>query len=226
MTGRDVHPSKRLLIGLGTGRCGTVSLAALLNLQNDSAVMHEAGNEDFEYNHKWLGYDDAKMCVRGSSKRRNLVRYLNAFPGDGKFIGDVGYYYLPYVPIIAEVCSSVKFVCLWRNKREAVESLVHQAERTNRNPWQNHSGARWFKAGTYPCWPKFDSAATRGDACAAYYDFYYEESRKYEKMFPDKFQIFQMDALNNAHGVGRILDFCGFLRPIIAAGIHKNRRLL
>jgi len=216
--------NERLLIGLGTGRCGTVSLSILLNLQEDTRVMHEAAGWPFKHQRTFLSWSNGGATRINGSKKEEFWRFLEAFPASGKFTGDVGYYYLAYVETIISLWPDVRFVCLQRNRQQTIDSLMDKAERTNRNPWQNHGGTQWSKAATYSCWPKFNDAATREGACSAYYDFYYEEARKYKKMFPERFQIFQTDALNNAHGVERILDFCGFDKPIIASGIHRNRR--
>ena len=81
---------KTLVIGLGTGRCGTRTFASVLNDQIDSDVTHEGLP---------LG---KKMFFR-----RPLPWRVNSFLGrktinkiayrPAKLVGDVALYYLPYI---------------------------------------------------------------------------------------------------------------------------------
>ena len=52
--------SARLVIGLGTGRCGTNTLAALLDLQDGASVSHERNDADLH----WEGADGTKHATK------------------------------------------------------------------------------------------------------------------------------------------------------------------
>lgn len=125
-----------IILGLGTGRSGTASLAKLLNAQTASFCFHEM--------------DPA--CVRNSGTLRPILNSVDEFQAiiDGgdpgmltvdlsravsaaaydvlkdmpsvRMIGDIAHYYLSYVRDIARHNADVRFICLRRDKTQTVRS--------------------------------------------------------------------------------------------------------
>lgn len=126
-----------IIIGLGSGRSGTLSLTELLNVQPDTICFHELN----------------ASCVRFSGTPRPILNTINEFGGivDGgdpsmltvdftlsdltvrtydslrsmspvRRIGDVSFYYLSYVEEIAEQREDVRFICLKRDRSATIKS--------------------------------------------------------------------------------------------------------
>ena len=88
----------KLILGMGTGRCGTRSLAELLNQQPETEVTHEQPPL-----FPWIPRSDQSIVARLERfERRN----------SGGFTGDVASFYLPYVDQIVSARPDVRIVCL------------------------------------------------------------------------------------------------------------------
>lgn len=145
-------------------------------------------------------------------------------------IGDVALYYLPYVPMLAELDVDIRMPCMRREKAAVVDSFMRSArlsektrpmlqrlerrlrrrrEITHVNHWMEHDDTIWRRA---PKWdklfPKFD-CDDMASAIAAYWDFYQRESERLEAAYPDKFRVFDIETLNETAGRIELLKFCG-----------------
>ncbi len=131
---------RRIVIGLGTGRSGTGSLAHLLSAQRDSICFHEMnpsctrffgtprpilnGIEEFE---RILNHGDPSMLTvdlrrqQGTETYDRLCQMTNV-----RLIGDVASYYLSYVRLIAEHHPAVRFLCMRRDIGQTVQSWMEK----------------------------------------------------------------------------------------------------
>jgi len=117
---------KRIIFGLGSGRCGTSSLAYLLNAQEGALVSHELSPIlpwDFDQNGIQFRWDQ-----------------LNHQAGTYPVVGDVGIYYIPYVSFLISSLNTLlseshvfKFIILKREKEAVVESYVRKFKRQGSN---------------------------------------------------------------------------------------------
>lgn len=184
---------KQILLGIGTGRCGTVSLATLLNQQEDAAITHES--------RPLLPWEkDMSILQR---KIQGLLRR------DATFVGDVAFYYLPYVKDILHLYPSCKIICLSRDKEETVQSYLKKTR--GRNHWMQHNGSSWKKDPTWDvCYPKY-TTANKQDALRLYWEDYHQKVLTLCREHPENIKLFQMnDALNTAQGQQELLSFLGF----------------
>jgi hypothetical protein len=130
-----------IVIGLGTGRSGTASLAKLLNAQHDALCFHEMN----------------PSCVRFADTPRPILNTIDEYQAilDGgnpsmltvdlgrpvaaraydqlckmrrvRLIGDIAFYYLNYVEAIAARNPNVRFLCLRRDIDETVASWMNKS---------------------------------------------------------------------------------------------------
>lgn len=128
-----------MVFGLGSGRCGTKSLAALLNAQSNAVCFHEvnpsamawAGAEDTvvsllrDFQAILDGGERAVTVDRASPGRTEPLTRLHMLPRV-ELIGDVGIYYLPYVDQILSRFPEARFPCLRRDRAEVIESYVRK----------------------------------------------------------------------------------------------------
>ncbi len=204
---RPMHNNKSkersLIIGLGTGRCGTQSLARLLSLQKHYKVKHELG--------KPLPWAFSLFAIE---KKVEELKCYN---------GDIAFYYLNYVRYLKKNYPNIKFVCLKRDRNETIESYLIKSE--DRNNWLNHNETQWKKSPVfYNSYPKYN-VQTKREALEQYYDDYYKQAEIFAFEFPGLFKVFPMQYLNTDKGVTQILSHCGFTlkEMILNTDCHFNK---
>ena len=194
---------RRVIIGLGTGRCGTQSLSTILSNQRDCIVTHEKIRPPV-----W-GY-----------KFEELRDYLNTLP-ISNVIGDVSFYNLPHSKELLHTYPGVKFIVLKRSRSEVVESYMKKTtfNGVNRNHWQIHDGSEYSKCIWDLAYPKFD-AKDKESALQAYWDYYYEEC---EKIPEEKRYSIDVSDLNSQDNCIKMLKWCGIESPTYKH-VHINKK--
>jgi len=182
---------KQIVIGLGTGRCGTLSLAKLLNLQEKSNVTHEA-----------------KPLIPWDKRQVEGYKYhIEKFKTDNKsLVGDVAFYWLPYIDDLCNEFPNIKIIGLWRDRTEVVKSFMKKTEGLNH--WMYHRGIEWTQNIFDFCFPKYE-ASTKGEALGLYWDEYQKTLKQEVKKRPDNVLMLHMDELNTEEGQDKIFDFLG-----------------
>ena len=185
------NDSTQIVIGLGTGRCGTQSLAKLLNHQLSSEVYHEKSAHLI----RWEGSETAICQFLEWAKTRQAL----------SIVGDIGFYYLPYAEYILARYPMTKFICMQRDKAATVASYMRKTPK--RNHWQNHKEASdWVKDKWDYCYRKYE-APNKESALSLYWHDYYEQATILQKCYPKAFKIFPLEALNSQSGQEAILSF-------------------
>jgi hypothetical protein len=200
---------KKVIIGLGTGRCGTTSLSELLSLQDDSDVTHETnGKNQFLVN--WLKNEE------------DLTKIINFIDDKKKsFKGDVAFWYLPYVESLIEVYPGVKFVVIQRNKEEVINSYLNWVKNP-RNHWSSNPDDSFTKCRWDKCYPKF--IGNKREALEKYIDYYKLEVERLSQLYKDKFKIIDINDLNDYDKVEDILTFCGYTNKNIITNVRRNNQ--
>jgi hypothetical protein len=198
---------KQLVIGLGTGRSGTVSMSRLLDAQTSSSVDHELLPLL-----PWT-FDQAQINFR-------LGQFGNR---PTRIVGDVAYYYLPYVRHIAARLPETRFVCMRREREAVIDSMMRKTR--NDNLWVDHDGSEWTlnevwdkTMPSYPPMPK-------REAIARYWDEYNSEALALSEELGDRFEIFDLEStFDDEAEIRRLLDHVGVERDAqnIVLNIHEN----
>lgn len=116
----ELLANKRLIIGLGSGRCGTTSLAHLLNIQDDSNITHEDHVEGI------FG------LTRDSEASLALFCLVDILARNSFTVGDIGYHWLKFIPTLMAFKGDKRFICLKRDKEETINSFVnYPIQKTN-----------------------------------------------------------------------------------------------
>lgn len=180
----------RYIVGLGTGRCGTSSLSALLGLQHGVLCEHE------------------RRPILSWNGERVPNRHLA--PHHGVTVADVGFYYLPHVPYLANLYgNAIRFVCMRRPREAVVASFLKHGDPA----WFAGDDGEWQRA--FPNYP----GRSFQEAVAAYWDHYEHVSQQYQRTIR-QFRVFDIEALNSTGGVAAILAHLEIDRPVIKAGVH------
>jgi len=111
----------KLRLGIGTGRCGTVSLAKMIDGKHELRPL-------LPWERDWEVF---------SEHRRNIEQFeTNCF---------VAFYYLKYLPELFELYD-LRVVCLKRDRQETIESYLRKVP--NQNHWGKGGKNEWSKC--YP----------------------------------------------------------------------------
>lgn len=207
--------TRLFLLGLGSGRCGTLSLARLLNQQPNAHVTHEA-----------------RPLLPWNAKNRDTLvaeRIARFNTAQARLVGDVASFYLPYVERFISLVPDLRVVCLWRDREEVVESFARWSDQAHSAP-ADHWSVR-PQPGLFhdPVWstifPKYD-VASREEGIRRYWDEYYENAEELVRKFPGNVRIFDMEAsLNTEPGQREVLRFVGLRNEehVLQVGLRTHR---
>jgi hypothetical protein len=130
-----------IVIGIGSGRSGTASLAKLLNAQKDAVCFHEMNPSCVRFSGTprpiLNGIDEFQAILNGGDPKMLTVDFGRAVAAKAydqlcrmrrvRLIGDIAFYYLTYVEQIIERNPNVRFICLKRDRTETVESWLNKS---------------------------------------------------------------------------------------------------
>ena len=202
----------RVVFGLGTGRCGTTSLAHLIDLQPDAIGTHELRGPRIAWQN-------------GEEEVERVLDALAAELAAGATLaGEIGFYYLPYVARIRARFPDARFVVLQRERAATVESFLEKtADKTNH--WAPSPRFGRLKRWNH-CFPTYDAKLTRREAVGRYWDEYYAATDALERAEPATYLTVRTEALGDVATQHRVLDFIGIPheRQVVSAGLALNRR--
>lgn len=133
--------SGAIVIGLGSGRSGTASLASLIDRQPGGICFHEmnpagavfAGNPQAHLNTATefraivAGGDRARLSIDYSRPASRATYDRLQRMGEVRLIGDIAYYYLNYVGDILAQVPECRFVCMRRDRAATVASWLKKS---------------------------------------------------------------------------------------------------
>jgi hypothetical protein len=192
---------KQLIISIGTGRSGSVSLSQFLSHQEKMRLLHEGKIEE-------KGIRTLIKWENDTDQLFKWITYLSNVNSDEYFYGDTGMYYLPYIKLIIQKYPNVKIIGLVRDKESVVNSYLNKTE--GRNHWYNHNGKDWKKDEKWdPCYPKYNES-NKKKALELYWEEYNETTKTLQTEFPEQIKMWTIREFNTENGKNEILDFIGY----------------
>jgi hypothetical protein len=218
-----------IVLGIGTGRCGTQALMTFLNLQKIN-TLHES------LLLPWV-FDLVSL-------NSLLVKLSKTSTVDYPHVGEVNFSLLNYIePLLESIKAenvelgseqeylfsantAVRVVCLRRDKAETVKSWMNNQK--NFNFWSS-ADQECFVQGLYlkndvlgNSFPKYDLGKEAALAC--FWDDYYLKASQLELVYPEAFKIFDMSELFSDTSVQEILlDFLEIPVNKRFSGILNNK---
>lgn len=198
---------KRVVIGLGTGRCGTHSLDGLLSCQPGTTSLHQP-----------------KPCLPWQTDYgwyRGVVDLVASI--DSPVVALVSWFYLNYTECLIRDFDA-RLVCLRRDRDETVASIDRLTPQFDH--WSNQPVTASATPEFRDLFPKYDVSDKRA-ALGCYWDEYYAIAERLERAHPKNFGIFPTGHLNDEVGVAEMLRFAGFgddCRPLtnINLGVYDE----
>ena len=218
MTSMMSNDKHGIVLGIGSGRCGTLSLAKLLNSQPNSHVTHER----------------RPLLPWSSDCRERLVaeRVASLRGNSSYLVGDVASFYLPYVEELIRQVPDIRIIALKRDCEEVVKSFCDwsdQAHSVRADHWSEQPAGELSRD---PVWstifPKY-RAESREAGVRRYWHEYYERVSELRKRFPDNIREFDVEqALNTEAGQRELLAFAGVPESAqildVGVRVHRSRR--
>ena len=194
-----------IIIGLGTGRSGTQSLARLLNNQPGTVCFHETNPSCV----KWAetprtirSMIDEFQTILAEGPREITIDYTRPAGDEGlrrlrevesvTTIGDVAFYYLSYASMLLEMEADIRMPCIQRD-RDGVVSSFARAVRIPVPPQKRLGAFGWL-------------ATQRSDVARRNHWVNHDGSRwrldpKWDSLFP------KFDASELEEAIGKYWDF-------------------
>lgn len=186
---------RHLVIGTGTGRCGTKALHILLNAQPQTHLTHEKFILPWRLSNELSHWEQfGKMCWSWGQEELHY-----------HWFGDIAPWYLAYVPVLWDFPLKVKYVCLQRDRALTVASFLRQRfDYCSLNPRPEERPSEEL----FPTVPKFEG--TREECAGQFWDAFYTQAQGYAERIPNTFRIFPTEALNSIRGQREILSYLGY----------------
>jgi tetratricopeptide (TPR) repeat protein len=200
----------RLVIGIGTGRCGSTSLAKLLERQPGAAVSHER--------------PPRLPWVPKPGRLRVHLACFEELLRSHDLVADVSHWWLPYLADLFERFPTMKVVALKRDREQTVRSFekIKGSGEGAINHWCNHDGKVWQHNPWDECYPSYD-LEDRAEAIGRYWDDYYAAVEDWLRRRPGSVWCGSTDILNTEDGQNGLFDFLGIDEPILAASRYNVR---
>jgi len=205
-----------IILGMGSGRCGTQSLAQVLNQQPGVQVSHE------EPPLLPRRREPGERVIRERFARWRRMR-------NGRVLGDVASFYLPYVEDAIAVEPSVRVVCLKRPREEVIKSFCNWLDRVHPLPinhWAENPAPGWYH---HPVWsrvfPQYETQ-DREEGIGRFWDDYYDTVSDLVGRYPEHVRVFDTHrALNTEEGLRELLSFAGIPaeQQVLALGVRAHK---
>lgn len=204
-----------LVVGVGTGRCGTKSLVRLLDVQPETAVTHERFGASVRWNcnpNLWplrLWRFPAQQAEEAFTGGETSLRLA----------GDVSLQWTPHVRHFLRWADNsgreVRIIGLRRDREEVVDSYLRW--KPNADHWRprgvhSEDFDEWDK-----CYPAFPEAETKAEGIGRFWDRTYEILDGIED---PRLKVFPTEALNSEEGVRAILEHVGVTDPKLEVGLR------
>ena len=195
----------KLVIGLGSGRSGSTSLAARLAAVDNSCSTHE--------NPPLLFWRPATEQIAFHLRRFAMLRSYYAL------VADCAHWWINLTDELVQEFPDVKFVGLVRNKYECTVSFarIKGVGRGTYNHWAEHPNSFWIPTLWDPTYPTFETPdwADRDPDLAKwgmiekYLDLYNSKLAAAALRHPDRFLLLPTKHLDDPKYVGALYDFIG-----------------
>lgn len=200
--------SKKFIFSAGTGRCGTTSIKALLNIQHGTNITKEAFPLSFDYEEEeFLEYVDHIKSMKG------------------EIVGDSAFYLTPHISNLIKHFHPIKILYPFRECREQVDSNMKHWKNRNHVTHEYYAEQQGINLGKinkfFKCHPKFHTDKEEGlwRRCHLLHSLAVD----YECFYPDFFRIVHYkELLNDEEKQEDILRWLGFNDPVINTNIMRN----
>jgi hypothetical protein len=195
----------RPVVGLGSGRCGSTSLTAIMAGVEGSCSTHE--------NPPMIYWPPEKEQLEFHFRRTSLL--IEFFP----LVFDASLWWLPALSSFFEYFPTAKAIGLYRDVQSCAQSFLQNKGTAwgSVNHWVAPANGIWranLWDPTYPTYPLPQDADANPDGAklrliTRYVEEYNTELFALGKQLPERFMLVRMEELNDFSIQNRIFDFIG-----------------
>jgi len=196
-----------MIVGVGTGRSGTLTLALLLDGCQNIRCVHES--------EPLLPWE-----IDGRAYKDKLAE-IKAEPGRA----EVGFYWLNYLRPLLKDVPDVRIVATRRDPVKTAESFAAYMG-PKRNHWLDHKGVGWELDPLFDdCYPTYE-IRDRHQAIVRYCTEYNAEVDRLRRKYPSQVLVVKTEDLGTIATQQKIFEHCGIPKSdrCYVAGIHHNKR--
>eukprot|EP00050_Salpingoeca_kvevrii_P011915 m.18895 g.18895 ORF g.18895 m.18895 type:complete len:515 (-) comp3705_c0_seq1:178-1722(-) len=224
----DMHGARAshlttIVVGLGCGRSGSLSMSKMLTWHHTTLVLHGGSSgcqlmpwPDDNTDHEMLRHR-ARLWLHSIEERALRLPHLT-------HIGVFGFFLLPYAKILLELDSRVKVIVLQRDRDENIQSFTTLFGKRKYFPWmsaEDKALSQRFRElkGWEECYPNLawrisSTSPTIEEGAARWIDLYYTEVNRLAALYPLRIISFRSyDVLSNELTAHRAFEFLQMPRP-------------
>jgi len=199
----------KLVLGVGTGRCGTKSLTRLLEHQDDTYATHERYGPRVRWD-----------CPPNLWPKR---LWVDTMRNDHSIVASVDFKWTNHIEHFLEwgekLGREVRVVGLKRDRQEVIDS--YDKWKPNSDHWSFH-GYRETKPDEWDhCYPQFCTESKR-KGIRKFWDYTYNIIDRCAEEYEEVEVFDAFECFNTEDGVRSILDHCGYDDPKVETELKIN----
>ena len=193
----------KVILGIGTGRCGSTSLTAAFRAVENALSTHENPPMIFwEPQAEQIGFHMKRLAL--------LARYYPV-------VFDASHWWLNVIDIFFERFPEGKVVGLYRDTRSCVDSFLRMkgtGPRTT-NHWATRDDKRWIRSTWDPCYPSYtappqyeeDTLRAKGSQIQWYVESYNRRLHELARAHPERVLLIHTDLLGEPGSSDELSEF-------------------
>jgi len=191
-----------IYLGMGTGRCGTMSLMNMLK-----SVLPESYHERFIYGDQPSGRMFFPRSHAPSEDQDEMGYAIDDVVKRNGYFVDIGLYYAEYMDDILQHYPEAKCVYLERDKEATIKSYMKKTE--GKDHWSMNPDRTKYRVDLWDlCYPKF-TLSTKEQNIGAYWDYYQGTFERLSYKYPDRMIRVRTEDLNDYQTYVTIMGFYG-----------------
>jgi hypothetical protein len=202
----------KVILGIGTGRCGSTSLTAAFRAVENALATHETPPMIFwEPQPEQVGFHMKRLDI--------LARYYPV-------VFDASHWWLNVIDIFFKRFSTGKVVGLYRDTESCVRSFLRMKGTGPGTPnhWATHDDKRWALNNWDPCYPSYtappqyerDTLRAKGSQIQWYVESYNRRLYQLARSRPDRVLLISTDSLGRPEVADKLSAFVNIRVPVRA----------
>ena len=204
-----------IIFGLTSSRKGAKKIHSFLNKQNGFCF-------DFESDISSVSWENSENIIMDRVQFLEKKLYNNTLKNNinSNVVGEVAFYFLPYVDLLIRNFPYIKFICTKKNRKNTYNDIISDIKtgssifsrfiflkKKYKNHWIQHDGKKWEKDYLLDkCYPKFKRNDLKG-SIEKYIELYNKELNTLNKKYPKNLKIFYSDEIKSDYGKNKIFSF-------------------
>ncbi len=207
-----------IIFGLSSSRREAKKVHTFLNKQNGFCF-------DFESDISSVSWKNSENIIMDRVQLLEKKLYNNTMKNNSHaaIVGEVAFYFLPYVELLINNFPYIKFICTKKNRKNTYNDIISDIKTNNsllsrlflwkkqyKNHWFDHNGKKWERDHVLDkCYPTFEDESLKR-SINKYIELYNMKIKTLNKKYPNNLGVFYSDEINSNYGKQKVFSFMGF----------------